>query len=341
MARPTVYHSLLGALEARVAAMPRGAVLPPEQRLAEECGVSKPTLRRALAELAQRGLIAAENGVGNIALGARSAMRRELIFLCHNINFYSKTLVAFGEAVRAENYFFSIVPLDGDAFTQQQIVEAVAERNPSGLVIYADRAHGDLPVFRELAAGDIPLLFLIHCPAAAADRASLITLGIAEEISRIVCRLYDSGCRKFAFYGDELWSKAMLKERFAGFLDGMRRCRLKPQERLQCLAADGIDEFLLQFDSPAAAPDAVCCMSDNHAAELMDRLRRRGVDISGIRFSGFDHQGMLKYLPHPVLTVELPMVELGREAAGLILRQIENRSFKPLQKNLSCRIVES
>lgn len=339
MARKTVFHTLLGKLERRVGTLPAGAVLPSEQALADECATSKPTLRRALTELAQRGLILKKNGVGNIVLNSRCVMRRELVFLCNNINFYSQTLSAFGAAVRLENYFLSIVPLDGDAFTQKQIIEAVIERSPSGMVISADQAHNDLSIYRKLAAGPVPLLFLARLPEGVED-ASLIAIDNRREFSRIVRRLYREGRRKFALYGWDTLSVATASERIAGFYDGMRSCRLRPQERLLCLAPERADDFLHQFHSPATAPDAVCCLNDGCAVQLIDRLGHAGIDCKTIRFSGFDNLPLLQYFPARILTVKLPFDELGRTAAKMLMRQIENRSFKPFRKLISAEILD-
>ncbi len=339
MARKTVFHTLLGKLERRVGTLPAGAVLPAEQTLADEYVTSKPTLRRALAELAQRGLILKRNGVGNIVLNSRSVMRRELVFLCNNINFYSQTLSAFGAAIRRENYFLSIVPLDGDAFTQTQIIETVVERAPSGLVVSADQAHNDLPIYRTLAAGPVPLLFLARLPEGVGD-ASLIAIDNRREFSRIVRRLYREGCRRFALYGWSTLPVATASERVAGFYDGMRSCRLRPQERLQCLAPEQLDDFLHQFRSPATAPDAVCCLNDGCAVQLIDLLNHAGIDCKTIRFSGFDNLPLLQYFPNRILTVKLPFEELGRTAAEMLMRQIENRGFKPFRKLISAEILE-
>ena len=87
-------------------------------------------------------------------------------------------------------------------------------------------------------------------------------------------------------------------------------------------------------------PDAVCCYNDRAALELMKLLRQNKIDHSKIRFAGYDNLSLLRYFPQKLLTAELPLAELGREAAGILLRQIENRSFKPVCKRLSAKILE-
>ena len=54
MARNNIYQTLIGKLEKALSGMAEGTLLPSEQELADRFGVSKPTLRRALAELADR-----------------------------------------------------------------------------------------------------------------------------------------------------------------------------------------------------------------------------------------------------------------------------------------------
>ena len=84
MARGNIYKALLGKLEKQLGFLPEGTKLPPEQELAEKFGVSKPTLRRALAELAVRGIIVKQllpiNALRGRLLGGRIRVVRHLFF---------------------------------------------------------------------------------------------------------------------------------------------------------------------------------------------------------------------------------------------------------------------
>ena len=46
------------------------------------------------------------------------------------------------------------------------------------------------------------------------------------------------------------------------------------------------------------------------------------------RLSGFDHASLTAFLPHELLTVEPPLDELGKCAAEMLIRRIENPGFE-------------
>ncbi len=104
MARGNIYKALLGKLEKQLGFLPEGTKLPPEQELAEKFGVSKPTLRRALAELAVRGIIVKQNGIGSVVAGSSKVIAKELVFLCHDIVFFAESLKTFSLAAGAANF---------------------------------------------------------------------------------------------------------------------------------------------------------------------------------------------------------------------------------------------
>ena len=340
MARNNLYVTLIGKLEKSLSTLTEGTLLPPEQTLAERYHVSKPTLRRALAELAERKLIEKKNGIGSVVAGSTKVISRELIFLCHDVVFFAESLKRFSASAADRNYLSSIIPLCGDAKSQERIIATAISRNPAGVVIYADPGMQSLSAYSHLARCGIPVLFLIRLPEGV--RGNLLTFGNADGITGIVLRFYREGCRHFALYGGEQINPLAAIERRHGFLEGLRKCRLKLREELICTRENSEEErnrFFELFRDPEKRPDAVCCLNDICAGEFIRIMRRRGIPLDGIRLSGFDHAPLITFLPHELLTVEPPMAELGDCAAELLIRQIENPEFGFMQKKLASKLI--
>ena len=114
---------------------------------------------------------------------------------------------------------------------------------------------------------------------------------------------------------------------------------IAPSPEVELLRQEQQEDFLHLFRS-AAAPDAVCCYNDCAALKLLQLLRQNQIDHSKVRFAGYDNLSLLRYFPQKLFTAALPLAELGREAAEILLRRIENRSFKPVCKRLSAEILE-
>lgn len=73
MAQQLMYVQIRDWLVARIDAgdLPEGSMLPGEHELAGQFGVSRPTARQAVLELARQGLVARTRGRGTIVLGRR------------------------------------------------------------------------------------------------------------------------------------------------------------------------------------------------------------------------------------------------------------------------------
>ncbi len=87
---------------------------------------------------------------------------------------------------------------------------------------------------------------------------------------------------------------------------------------------------------------AVFCFNDLMAAGVYDYLYEKklvpGKDIS---VAGFDNRTVSRFLKPALTTVEIPLVEIGRKSAELLLNQINNPDeFKPQQYFVQCGIIE-
>lgn len=87
---------------------------------------------------------------------------------------------------------------------------------------------------------------------------------------------------------------------------------------------------------------AVFCFNDLMAAGVYDYLYEKGlVPGKDISVAGYDNRTMSQYIKPALTTVEIPLVDIGRKSAELILNQIDNpEDFKAQQYFVQCGIIE-
>ena len=68
-------------------------------------------------------------------------------------------------------------------------------------------------------------------------------------------------------------------------------------------------------------------------------MKKRGLPLDEICVSGFDCSPATMFYPSSILTVKLPLEELGDKAAELLIRRIENPKLSELHEKLSSELV--
>ena len=87
---------------------------------------------------------------------------------------------------------------------------------------------------------------------------------------------------------------------------------------------------------------AIFCFNDLMAAGVYDYLNEKGLTPGkDISVAGFDNRTMSQFLKPALTTVEIPLVEIGRKSAELILKQIASPDdFETQQSFVECKIIE-
>lgn len=87
---------------------------------------------------------------------------------------------------------------------------------------------------------------------------------------------------------------------------------------------------------------AVFCFNDLMAAGVYDYLYERGLEPGkDISVAGYDNRTISKYLKPALTTVDIPLYDIGRKSAEIILSQIADPdTFKPQQHFVQCGIIE-
>ena len=327
MSRKNLHSGLTGKIEHYICRFSEGDLLPSEQHLADYFQVSKPTLRRALEPMIEKGFLLPVNGVGNRIRKHPQTLQKELIFVCSDLVFFADTLQNFSIKSTNSGYISSIVPLSGDSETRRRILNTVFERRPSGIVLYA----GHQETLYDLPPSSIPILHLIRRHGNLPG--DLLSVQNSRAMARLVRNLYREGCRKFALFGWQVNPDAA-KEREQGFREGLSKVRLNVRENLICTKPESCDGFFAGFTQPSRRPDAVCCMNDFCAGELFREMRMRDIPYDSLKITGFDCSLVTQFYPRPILTVRMPLAELGDRAAELLIRRIENPGLAELHEKL-------
>ena len=68
-------------------------------------------------------------------------------------------------------------------------------------------------------------------------------------------------------------------------------------------------------------------------------MKKRGIPLDRLKVSGFDCSPVTMFYPSPILTVKLPLEDLGDRAAELLIRRIENPKLAEIQEKLGSELI--
>ena len=90
---------------------------------------------------------------------------------------------------------------------------------------------------------------------------------------------------------------------------------------------------------------ALFCMSDAMAGGVYDYMKEHGIRVGeDVSIAGYDNQVMSDYLDPALTTMELPLSEIGRLSAGILLDRIENdtdevKRVRSEEIQVPCRMI--
>jgi len=163
---------------------------------------------------------------------------------------------------------------------------------------------------------------------------------VATDVTRL---LLERGARNIVFLNGPK-ALGFTLTRAQAFLDTLRAHGLEPQPNAVAYT-DGTPEAAGQALTErldAGEPiDAVLAISDILAVAAMQVLRQRGLTIPGdVRVFGINDDDVGRYALPRLSTVDLRAYELGREAADLLLQQVEGTDTAPVRRIVGHQLIE-
>lgn len=330
----TVKQALLNQIQA--GELHPGDRLPNEEDLTKRFQVSGITIRKAMTELANEGVITRIKRKGSFVNGVPSAensSRLIAFILSAEDNYdvsYMKIIKGAQQMAADFNYSLIVEWSSENLAVEQASIQKMLDQKVDGVLIYPFDPHQSMDNYRLIEQNNIPYLLVDRynvdrpCYFSGCNNYDGAILATRELIRLKHTRI------KFASYHFFLHSE---QERFAGYCAAMRQAGLPVTD----------DNLLTRVDYDALAGSilkrevtALFCCNDKLAIETIGQLTARGIkipqDVSIMGFDDWDHSSSLSI---GLSTVRQAFEEIGRNAANLLINVIQGKTHGGNTKILS------
>ncbi len=330
----------------------QGGKLPSESELVKQFGASRPTVRRALAQLESEGFVEKRMGSGTVVKNRNA--RKSFVFgllipelgmteifepICQGMSqghFGGQHELLWGP---------TSIP-DGSKEAQaENLCRYYIERKVSGVFfapmeLFAGRDEVNLSIARALDEANIPIVLLDRDLCLYPERSKYDLVGIDNRRAGYVLteHLLLSGARRVAFFARP-FSAHTVDARMDGYRGALHaHLGISAPDLAQWIEpseVDAVREFLDRNQ-----PDAIVCANDYTAAQLLTTLNRIGVQVpSQIRVAGMDDVKYAQLLQSPLTTIHQPCLEIGSAALLAMFDRIAHPGLPSREFLLDFRLV--
>jgi DNA-binding LacI/PurR family transcriptional regulator len=208
-----------------------------------------------------------------------------------------------------------------------QSASTFADQRTDGVVVIAPQEDSD--VVSGLVGLGVPVVLLSS--ATTVPGVPYVTVDNQVGIEQALDHLRDLGHTRIAYVGTGT-GRHSTRVRYEAYRNWMARHDLPTPDadRLGNLVIDQEEESLNQLLAGEDRPTAILAYNDDMAMIVLEVARERGLSVPGdLSVVGYDDT-LAASLTAPKLTsVRQPLIEMGQQAAKLLVREIESRQTGP------------
>ena len=237
--------------------------------------------------------------------------------------FFPEIIIGIQEVVNKLGYQVLISQSNESSSLESKNVKMLEESMVEGMIISVAKNSRNIDLYQRLINERMPIVFVNRVISEL--NASQVVIDDQKWAFKVTEHLIKCGYRRIAHLaGNEHLS--VTKERMQGYLDALAAFDIPVNENLimyvgvqQERAKIGVDYLM----SLKERPDAIFAINDPVAVGCMLELKKRGMRIpEDIAIAGFSESPIGRIME--LTSVFQPTFEIGRKAAGLLLKQIKD-----------------
>ncbi len=321
-----------------------------ENQLCAQYQVSRHTVRKAIAELANKGYVESIHGKGTYCRQHSSPGKasRNIAVITTYISDYifSNVIRGIDEVLSEQGYSIILKSTGNSQNMEAKCLEDILSKNIDGLIIEpskSDILNRNICLYEKLEEYRIPYVFIHGIYRKLEDRPCIL---LADRQGAYLATKYliDHGRRSLIgiFKIDDYQGK----ERYKGYIQALQEAGISfdPDRIILFHTEDRKRKPALEtreFLEKGINIDGIVCYNDQVAYSVFHELQTLQVKVpEDIAIIGYDNSFLAENNRVPLSSVQHPKEELGRAAAHLLLNIINGKAQKDqLQKMIVPELV--
>jgi GntR family transcriptional regulator of arabinose operon len=350
--KTTPYNAVRERLRQRIlnGQIGHGQQLTPELQLCQEFNVSRTTIRRAIAEIVEEGLLERFRGRGTFVRYRRGASQKRLLALLvcqhRNVPGAYTHLIQGALAKAAElGYELLISNSHDDYDTALQQAMRLNELRVAGTIVIplqtGQKGRDTDRILQALRGGDQHVVLAdTHVPD---SNVPSVCSQNREAMYQLTTHLVEQGYRKIAFLTAFPTEAAVEREEGYKMAMADHNLAVPPHYFLQVASTDPsrqgrqmVDVFMAMREPP----EAIICLHDLIALNVLDQCRLRGWKVpQEVAVVGFDDLPQTRASHPPLTTMHQPLHKMGATALQLLIDELNGVSSGNRHIRLPCELI--
>ena len=288
-------------------------------RISEEC-------RKKVQNYAKEHNFVVDVMASSLRKGVKKPVKMIGVIMPEFVHYYFSSVLEGIETEAVANGYMVVVARSKERYeNESRICENFLKQNVAGVIVSQAKDTTHYEHFKKLIEAGIPLVF--YDRICTGVNVSRVVVDDYQGAFNAVSYLIEKNSHNIVFYGSPMQLE-ISKNRFNGYRDALLKNKIPYNEQLfvECDSRADAEVMTPKLMEEHPEVDAFFCVNDDTAVGVLYSVLRMGYKVpEDIQIIGFGNDYHAKACNPMLTTVEQKGINVGEEAANILIDHIEGR----------------